>query len=183
MPPWTSGGVTYNDYIITLGSQTPGVAITNSTVPPTSSASWFVNSAANSTGQQQEILRIVTQVSQQYAFVCQDNPSGPYTYTIKLVDGSATPIQQTGLIYVMVWDAALQKNKKTLLTIDASSAASSGTGGNIQQRLPYNFGAPGAYYVTIPGDVIRVFFTPNANQSGVNSTNSSVQLYCSFLSQ
>lgn len=183
MPPWTYNGVTYNDYIITLGSTTPGVAVTNATVPPTTSPSWFINSQSAATGLQQEILRIVTQVSQMYAFICQDNPSGPYTYTIKLVDSSGTPVQQTGLIQVQVWDSALQRNKKTLLTIDASSAAASGTAGNIQQRLPYNFGAPGAYYVTIPGDVIRVFFTPNASQNGVSSANSLVQLYCSLLSQ
>jgi|GEM_PF-6327866 hypothetical protein len=181
--PWTYGGVTYNDYIVTIGSSWPGVAITDATVPPTSSPSWFINSQSSSTGLQQEILRIVTQVSQMFGFVCQDNPSGPYTFTIALVDSAGTPVQQTGMISVQVWDSALQRNKKTLLTIDASSAASSGTSGNIQQRLPYNFGAPGAYYVTTPGDVIRVYFTPNAAQNGVSSKNSIVQLYTSLLSQ
>lgn len=176
MGTYQKNGVTYQGYSVTIGSASAGVVINNSTTPPTTSPSWFIN-AAGTVGLTQEIFRYATQVSQRYAFKVQDNPMGPFTYNIKLVDSAATPIQQQGNILVQVWDSALQRNKKTILIIDAASAAASGTGGNLQQRLPYNFGDPGALYVTAPGDIVRIFFTPNQALSGVNSTNSVITLY------
>lgn len=179
-------GTQYQAYIFALGSSTSGVAITNATAPPTSSPSWFINSPSSVTSGQYEVFRFATQAEQRFAFYCQSNPSGPFTFNIKLVDSSGTPIQQTGLIYVQVWDVTLQRNKCTLLTIDAASAAASGTAGNIQQRLAYTFaqqGTASAWYITTPGDVIRLYFLPQASQNGVYSTNSVINLYCYFLSK
>jgi hypothetical protein len=186
MGNYTNNGVTYKGYVVSLGNASPGVVIGTTTTPPTTSASWFINSAGT-VGLQTEIFRFSTQVSQRYAFKVQDNPMGPFTYTINLVDGSATPVLQKGQIQLQIWDSALQVNKKTLLTIDSATAATSGTagtGGAIQNRLPFNFGEPGEMYVTTPGDVIRMFFTQTASgQNGVNATNSSISLYVDQLTQ
>ncbi len=186
MGTYQQGGQQYQGYVISLGSASPGVVIGTNTSPPTTSASWFIWSSGT-VGLQQEIFRVSTQVSQRYAFKVQDNPMGPFTYTIKLFDSSATPILQQGTIQLQVWDSALQVNKQTLLAIDSATASTSGTsgsGGAIQNRLPYNFGDPGAMYVTNPGDIIRMFFTPGqSGQSGVDAANSSIVLYVDQLTQ
>jgi hypothetical protein len=185
MGTYQKGGQQYKGYVVSIGSGSPGVVIGTSTTPPTTSASWFIN-GLGTVGLQQEVFRFATQVSQQYAFKVQDNPMGPFTYTMNMVDSSGTPVLQKGTLQLQVWDSALQVNKKTLLTIDSATAATSGTagtGGAIQNRLPYNFGEPGEMYVTTPGDIIRLFFTPTAAQNGVNATNSSIVLYVDQLTQ
>lgn len=186
MGTYSKGGQTYTGYVVSIGSGSPGIVIGTSTTPPTTSASWFIN-GTDTQGLQQELFRFATQVSQRFAFKVQDNPMGPFTYNINLVDNSGTPILQKGTIQLMVWDSALQVNKKTLLTIDSATASTSGTagtGGAIQNRLPFNFGEPGEMYVTTPGDIIRMFFTPTATgQNGVNATNSSITLYVDQLTQ
>lgn len=179
-------GTNYQAYIFALGSSTPGVAVTNSTSVPTSSPSWFINTPASQTSGSYECFRYSSQAEQRFAFYCQSNPSGPFTFNIKLVDSSGTPVLQVGLIYLQVWDVTLQRNKVTLLTIDSGSASASGTAGNIQQRLAYTFaqqGTASAWYITTPGDVVRLFFLPQQSQNGVYSTNSVINLYCYFLSK
>ncbi len=179
-------GTTYNAYIFALGSSTPGVAVTASTTAPTSSPSWFIESPGSVASGQYEIFRFATQAEQRFAFYCQSNPSGPFTFNIKLADNSGTPVIQQGLLYLQVWDVALQRNKCTLLTIDAASAAASGTAGNIQQRLAYTFaqqGTSSAWFITSPGDVVRLFFFPNTSQNGVYPANSVISLYCYLLSK
>ncbi len=186
MGTYTKGGQSYSGYVVTLGSGSPGVVIGTTTTPPTTSASWFINGSGTA-GLQQEIFRFATQVEQRNAFKVQDNPMGPFTYNINLVDNSGTPVLQTGMIQLQVWDSALQVNKKTLLSIDSSSASASGSatgsGGVIQNRLAFNFGDPGAMYITSPGDIIRLYFTPSASQNGVQASKSTIALYVDQLTQ
>ena len=119
-------GTTYNAYIFALGSSTPGVAITASTTAPTSSPS-LVHRVPGLGGK-----RAVRDFPFRHPggaairVLLPGNPSGPFTFNIKLADNSGTPVIQQGLLYLQVWDVALQRNKWTLLTIDCGERSGLG---------------------------------------------------------
>lgn len=170
-----------------IGSITPGVTVTSSTSAP-ATAAWFI-STGSSTGalnNRVPIFQLQTQANIRYYFQVQSNPSGPYYYSVQLFDNSGTPIAQTGIIFVFVYDQTLTKIKETLLKTLSQRAQVSGVGtagGLIQNSLTYTFGVPGSVHVTDPSDIIQVnFLATVSGQNGIYAPNSQIIFGCDNLS-
>lgn len=181
-------GQWYETFTAQIGNSSPGVTVTSATTPPSALAGWFISTqpSADVLNQKLPIFQYTTQANQRFRFVVQANAVGPYWWQITLNDNGATPVVQTGLIWVYVYDTTMNRIKETLLQTTASRgsvAGTSGSGGLIPNTLSYTFGAPDEEYVTDPGDVIQVVFMPTlTGQNGVLATASTIYLSCEILS-